>query len=141
METKKEMTAERFIKISILRDCLKQYSDDISYDGEVNESNIDELYESLLIENDLHWDAESEFRCSGVDTDIECEWSRHYESKSMAAEIDGKWIGWTYWYGGGKHGDPGSIDWMDEAYFLDVKEREEVVTIRHFSKVDQGGEE
>lgn len=87
-------------------------------------------------ENDLHWDAIQEFR-SGYDeeTKIECDHSRHYESKSVAKQLDdGTWVGWTYWYGGGKHGEPEAVDWMGYAYFLDVKEEEKVVTIRTFTK-------
>jgi len=45
-----------------------------------------------------------------------------------------KWVGWTYWYGGGKHGEPESVEWMEDAYFVGVKEETRVVLV--FSKVE-----
>ena len=70
-----------------------------------------------------------------VETDIPCEWSRHYESKSVAAKmLDGSWVGWTYWYGGGKHGEPEEIDWIEDAYNLSCTEEEKLVLVRTFTK-------
>lgn len=98
-------------------------------------SDVSDQYEQL-IDCDGHWDAESEVRSGEFDTEIECEWSRHFESKSVAAKcFDGSWVGWTYWYGGGKHSEPESIDWICGAYAIDCVEKEEVVTTRKFSKV------
>jgi len=58
---------------------------------------------------------------------------RHYESKAVAMKMpDGSWIGWTYWYGGGKHGEPEAIDWMNEAYDVDCHEEEKVVVVQTF---------
>jgi hypothetical protein len=102
----------------------------------ITDDNIDELYDDL-VENDDHWDAMSEIRCGEVETDLPCEYSRHYESKSVAAKMpDGSWVGWTYWYGGGKHGDPEAVDWMSDAYDLDCKEEEKLVMVRTFAKKD-----
>jgi hypothetical protein len=85
-------------------------------------------------------DYESEFRGGQVKTGLPCEWSRHYESVSVAARMsDGVWIGWTYWYGGGKHGEPEAIDWMSDAYELTCMEEEKVVTVRTFTKVETPG--
>ncbi len=71
----------------------------------------------------------------GEDTGLPCDWSRCYESKSVAGKMGDKWVGWTYWYGGGKHSEPTAIDWISDAYFLDVKEEEKVVKVRTFAKV------
>lgn len=88
-------------------------------------------------ENDLHQDPREEFRQSGEATEIPCDWSRHYESKSVARKLsDGTWVGWTYWYGGGKHGEPEAVDWMDSAYELNVTEEEKTVVVRTFKKVE-----
>jgi len=96
-------------------------------------ANVDELY-SALVEAQEHYDGASEVRSCGVDTGLPCEWSRHYESKAVAMKMpDGSWVGWTYWYGGGKHGEPEAIDWMDEAYEVDCTEEEKVVTVRTFT--------
>lgn len=81
-------------------------------------------------------DARSEIRCSGIETNIRPPSSRHYEAKSVAAQyIDGSWVGWTYWYGGGKHGEPEAIDWMDEAYDLNCEEKQVTVTQRTFTQL------
>ena len=101
---------------------------------DITSENIDEFYEEME-EQDEHWDAMNEIRELGIETKIPCENSRHYESKSVAAQaLDGTWVGWTYWYGGGKHGEPEDIEWMDEAYDLDVKEKQRVTTHRTFTK-------
>lgn len=102
----------------------------------ITADNIDELYGELE-DGDAHWDYLSELREGEVETGLPCNWSRHYESKSVAAQApDGKWIGWTYWYGGGKHGCPEEIDWIKDAYFLNCKEEEKLVVVREFSKVE-----
>lgn len=75
-----------------------------------------------------------EFRCSGEETNMTCEYSRHYESVQVARDLGHAAVSWTYWYGGGKHGEPESIDWLDDAYF--VKCEKVVKTVNVFSKVD-----
>jgi hypothetical protein len=98
--------------------------------------DIDSAYDAL-VESDDHWDARNDIRCGDIETDITSPSSRHYESKSVAAKMpDNTWVGWTCWYGGGKHAEPEAIDWMDEAYNLDCKEHEKVVTVREFSKTE-----
>ena len=100
----------------------------------ININNVDDTYENL-VEKDEHWDALYEMREGQVETCIPSESSRHYESKSVAMQApDGTWVGWTYWYGGGKHAEPDAIDWMDVAYDLDCKEEEKVVVVREFTK-------
>ena len=96
-------------------------------------TDIDGEFEEREDEYDLR-DALNEFREGEVETNIPCEHSRHYESSSVAAKLsDGLWVGWTYWYGGGKHGEPEAIDWLSEAYWLDVI-GEEVITKYIFAK-------
>lgn len=76
-----------------------------------------------------------EFSSGDFKTNIEPASSRHYESRSVACKMaDGSWVGWTYWYGGGKHGDPESIDWISAAYALDCVEEEKLVLVRKFTK-------
>ena len=127
------MTPEQKLKHLIL---LKQQSwgEDFLKDVAITSENVDELYES----HDENWelqDARSEVRGSGIPTGLEADYSRHYESKAVAAKyIDGSWVGWTYWYGGGKHGEPEGIDWMDDAYAVDCVEEEKMVVVRTFTK-------
>jgi len=79
-------------------------------------------------------DAKSDLRGGTDETGLDCESSRHYESKAVAAQmLDGSWVGWTYWYGGGKHAEPESIEWIDDAYDVTMTEVQKVV--REFAKV------
>lgn len=126
------MTPEQKLKKEIVLLALK--NNNINFVGNVNDTNVEELYQQL-VDSDLHWDYKNEIRQGQVDTDLSCEFSRHYESKSVAMQVeDGSWIGWTYWYGGGKFGEPEAIDFMADAYELDCKEEEKVVVVRTFEK-------
>jgi hypothetical protein len=102
----------------------------------VTAENIDQMYDEAEENDDGNLqDARSEIRCSGVETGLGCEWSRHYESKAVAAQApDGSWVGWTYWYGGGKHGEPDAIDWVQDAYDVACAEEQKMVTVRTFTK-------
>ena len=128
------MTPQQKIKHLILAKAAEWEDKNL---GEVSAGNVDELYDEL-VEADGHWDAKSEVRSGDVETGIPCDGSRHYESKSVAAKMpDGSWVGWTYWYGGGKHGEPEAIDWMESAYNIDCVEEERVVTVRTFTKREE----
>ena len=98
----------------------------------VDAENIDELYAR---EENLY-DVINEFREGEYETKIWTPISRNYETKSVAARmVDGSWVGWTYWYGGGKHGSPETIEWMSDAYDLTCVEEEKLVTVRTFTRV------
>lgn len=102
--------------------------------AEITADNVLEIYRELEGSGYIE-DAEGELRGGQVETKIPCEWSRHYESKSVASKMpDGTWVGWTYWFGGGKHGDPESIEWIEDAYDIDCVEEERLVTIQTFTK-------
>lgn len=122
-------TPEQLIKITALieaegidfRNCTTE--DDLE---ETFEEHCDALYEALC-----------EFRNGEVETKLPSQYSRHYECYEVAAQMfNGQWVGWTYWYGGGKHGEPEAIDWMSGAYFLDVTEKEVLQTVRTYTKVE-----
>ena len=99
----------------------------------ITEDNIDDLYDLYSID-----DIVQQIREGEIETDIpETQYSRHYAARSVASIMpDGSWVGWTYWYGGGKHGEPQSMDWMSDAYNLDVVEEEKMVVVRTFTKKD-----
>lgn len=125
------MTPEQKLKWAILAQTAKW---DKKPEPEYPCENVDELYKKL-VEEDAHWDGMNEVRCSGIDTKLPCENSRHYESESVAMQMpDGKWVGWTYWHGGGKHGEPELIDWMEHAYDVECMEEEKMVIIHHFTR-------
>jgi hypothetical protein len=78
-------------------------------------------------------DLKEEFRCSGEPSGIRPEWSRHYEGESRARQLrDGSWVGWTYWYGGGKHSEPHAVPWLEDAYMVNQSTETRVVNV--FSK-------
>jgi hypothetical protein len=102
----------------------------------VTAENIDELYDETNGDDYELQDAISDVRCSGEETGLSCDWSRHYESDAVAAKApDGSWVGWTYWYGGGKHGEPEAIDWIEDAYDVTCTEEEKLVVVRTFKQV------
>jgi len=97
-------------------------------------ADVDALYDAAE-ERDETQDAEAEVRASGHETGIATNGSsRYYEKDAVAAPLpDGSWVGWTYWHGGGKHSEPGAIEWMEDAY--DVTSREETRVVRVFERV------
>lgn len=131
------MTPEQKIKWAIL---LKGLAfSDVAPPENVNAENIDELFDTAQEDDntsDGMQEARNEVREGQIETGLEAEWSRHYESKSVAAQMpDGTWVGWTYWYGGGKHGEPEAIDWMEDAYDLECAEEEKTLVVRTFKKI------
>jgi len=98
----------------------------------ITEDDVDGLFD--FYQDDLQ-DALYGLREGSVETNIPYEYSRHYESKSVAVQTpDGSWVGWTYWYGGGKHGEPEAEPWMSKAYNLSCTEEQKLVTIQTFKK-------
>lgn len=96
---------------------------------------LEDNWETFTASSD-HYEYLNEFRESGEESGIVGkEFSRHYESEQRAVKLQGgEWVGWTYWHGGGKHGEPEAIDWISSAYFLDVTEEQKMVTVRTFKK-------
>jgi hypothetical protein len=125
------MTPENMIKKEILIQAIA--CENFKCAEEINKDNIEDLYLEFT-KSDLHWDYVSEFRSGFVETEMHSPYSRNYESKAVARQMsDGSWVGWTYWYGGGKHSEPEAINWMSDAYFLDCKEEEKTIIVQTFS--------
>lgn len=131
------MSPEYKIKYSILAQYWRVEQDE-EISPNLTQLRVEELWEEY--EEELY-DYVYEFREGEVQTNIEADYSRHYESYSVAAKCpDGSWVGWTYWYGGGKHGEPEAIDWMEYAYDLDCVEEEKLVVVQTFSKKEKDNE-
>lgn len=111
--------------------------------GEITEENVDSLYHELDGNSDFIQEIRNDLRTWGTETNISCEYSRHYDSNAVAYQLkDGNWIGWTFWYGGGKWGEPDAIPWMEHAYDLEIiSEKEVVAVVREFKKKDVKPEE
>jgi len=129
------MTPENKIKREIIVRYILENPEDSCGPLDTNEQ-VDAEYSRLNEDWGLQ-DTAEEFREGEVQTNLECDWSRHYESKAVARKLsDGTWVGWTYWYGGGKHGEPEAIGWMDDAYEINCVETEKLVVVREFTKVE-----
>jgi len=133
------MTPEQKLKHMILVHYAGLYERAPRAPENVTAENINALYSDVYDNDDgCIFDAINEVRSSGIETGLKCEWSRHYESEAVATQyFDKSWIGWTYWYGGGKHGEPEAIDWMDEAYDVTCAEEEKMVVVRTFTRPEE----
>jgi hypothetical protein len=127
------MTPEQKVKSLIL---LKAFAWLDQPAPALSADSIDDLYEKTeQDEPDYIQDARSEVRSGQAETGLPCDYSRNYEAKAVAAQApDGTWVGWTYWYGGGKHSEPEAIDWMADAYDVACVEDEKTLLVRTFSK-------
>ena len=141
------MAAEQILKAAI----LDRVAEWIKDDGDTNlvlegpfdtQEKIDAAFEAIEdhgLDDDAS-EAESELRGSYThETGFQGNYPRHYEYKSVARQFGDKWVGWTYWYGGGKHGEPKSVEWMEDAYFVEAKEETKVVLT--FTKEENEGEQ
>lgn len=135
------MNIEQKIKRHILINALTEEQMDNADDLDLSTaSGVDaawelaEEYEGSFSEIEII-DEEADFRCGGQDTNLPCkEYSRHYECEQVAKKLnDGTYVSWTYWSGGGKHGEPESVDWMEDAFEVDCEEKQEMVTTYNFS--------
>jgi hypothetical protein len=130
------MTPQHKIKWAIL-EVVYKWEEKI-LPNNLTEELIDQLYAEDEYADDIH-DTEYDFQGGQWTTDIpEDNYSRHYECQSVAAQMpDGSYVGWLYWTGGGKHGEPEGIDWIPDAYNVDCVEEEKMVVVRKFSKGDE----
>lgn len=127
------MTPQQKIKHLILLK-LEQLDADFFCSKDINADNIDEIYNIVDDEHYLQ-DPIEEIRCGEVETTLDCPYSRYYESKSVAAQyVDGSWVGWVYWYGGGKHSEPQAVEWQDDAYAVNCVSEEKLVIVNTFTR-------
>lgn len=130
------MTPAQYLKLEILKTAHTWKDNSAKFTAPDTGEAVDQLYEQYKIDPnycDYLQDARNEAReYYSEETEIEAPYNRNYETKSVARKINGKWIGWTFWYGGGKHSDPYSIDWISDAYFLECEEKEVKIIQRTF---------
>lgn len=107
--------------------------------GAITSDNIDEVYDALE-DQDAMWDAKNEVRghCDSVETSLpSVSSSRHYEIDVMAMKIQGQWVAWDYYYGGGKHGEPEVFDWISSARLVNCNEEQVMVAKRTFEVIQE----
>lgn len=129
------MTPQQKLKREIILKCRSWKGDPLNEFVEITEANVDDLYNSARSDFPGYFqDAQEEIRSGGFEeTGFPTESTRHYESTAVARKCcDGSWVGWTYWHGGGKHGNPEEIDWIPDAY--DVVCTVEMKPVNVFSK-------
>jgi len=125
------MKAETKLKYAIL-DLAAIWNDEI-----LSKTLTEEEVEELWDETYYITDAINEIRGCGTPTGLDAPHSRHYESQAVGIECPtGEWVGYTYWYGGGKHGNPEEIDWIEHAYDITCVEEQKMMTVQTFSKKD-----
>lgn len=121
-----EMTAQELIYKSMIHECYKRednfnftdYPEDITY-----EDLFDELLDTVF--GDTLYEIRYDFRYGDQEVlDLEPKTSsRHYEIEVRASKIDGVWVAWDFYYGGGKHSEPEAFDWISNARIVDCEER------------------
>lgn len=140
------MKASNYIYKQIIQNVSDNNEDFNLKEGvELSLENSEDIYSSpdeyvdCQYAEDYIYEEMYDFRSSGVEINVSPEkHSRHYEVDYVATEIDGVWIGWHYWHGGGKHGEPESIDWIESSDILDlVSEKQVVTTIREFKRKEE----
>ena len=120
-----KLTPQQALMLLILQDC------GIVVRGNASGEDIEELFEDGDYNEELY-----HLRSAGEGTNLPAPASRHYETEQLAIETPYGWVSWTYWYGGGKHGNPEEIDWFEDAFFVDVEEKEVTRIERTFFKKD-----
>lgn len=105
-----------------------------------------DLLEAIFEENE-HDDAINEVRYGAVDVSgipewSHYSWSRHYEVDVKAFILpDGRALAFCEMSGGGKHGDPDSYPWVEEAKFIKVAGvQEQVIKNYSFEELPEAAE-
>lgn len=128
-------------KYDSLRDALNSHvtlEDLASMSGE----DLDQLYDETS-----HDDAVNEVRYSAVDAHgvpswCHYSWERNYEVDVKAFILpDGRALAFCEMSGGGKHGEPDSYPWVEEAKFIKVSGVEErVIKTYKFEEIPEASE-
>ncbi|HAV4862184.1 TPA: hypothetical protein NES53_000481 [Acinetobacter baumannii] len=104
--------------------------------SKLNEDNIDLIFDELEYDDAMQ-DGREEVRCTGCVTDLKPKnWSRHFEIDAVAKNINGTWVAWDYYYGGGKYSEPESIEWIGDARIVNCEEVQVMKTEYYFSEVE-----
>ncbi len=140
-----KFTPQDYIYKSIIEDVLG-CGDDITLNCELTLENASEIYNNpeeyftgTDYPRDYIYEATYEYRHMGEECNLySSKSSRHYDDTFVVKQIEDVWVGWIYWSGGGKHGEPHAIDWISDAEFVKVQS-EEVVTVvkRTFMRGDK----
>lgn len=119
-----KMTAQELLYKSMIKESFMRETnifDRVCEYGYI--SSYEDLWSELKEQYDFCYEIEFEFR-EGIETNLSPKTSsRHYEIDVVASKIDGVWVAWDFYYGGGKHGEPEAFDWISNARIVDCEER------------------
>ena len=127
------LTPTQLIKKAILAKSCQFFEDFKPINSLATGEEIDAAFQDAN-DKDVTQDATEEIRSSGISTGLPAPYSRNYETEINAHLIDDQWVGFVYYFAGGKHSEPGAIPWMEDAFLLDCKEELITVTKRTFTK-------
>ena len=120
------LTAQELIYKQMISDAIDS---DTSIKEYISQCDEPEQYEDLWrnlksnINSDICDCIEYEMR-EGLETNLTSKTSsRHYEIDVHAMQVDGIWVAWDYYYGGGKHGEPEAFDWISNARIVACEEK------------------
>ena len=120
------LTAQELIYKQMISDAIDS---DTSIKEYISQCDEPEQYEDLWghlksnINSDICDCIEYEMR-EGLETNLTSKTSsRHYEIDVHAMQVDGIWVAWDYYYGGGKHGEPEAFDWISNARIVECEEK------------------
>lgn len=149
------MNAQQLIKYQIIKRGLEIYDEfagvfaanfpDTFDESDSNEvvlskltvENIDSIFDELEYDDAMQ-DGREEVRCSGIPADLKPKnWSRHFEIDAVAKNINGTWVAWDYYYGGGKHAEPETCEWIGDARIVNCEEVQVMKTEYYFSEVEK----
>lgn len=123
-----DLTAQEMIYKNMIQ-CVIEIHDDIArfvYDYGSHDSYCDlwyELKDKFNSKTDVLYNVEYETR-EGMETNLRPKTSsRYYEIDVHAIEVDGIWVAWDFYYGGGKHGEPEAFDWISNARIVECEEK------------------
>jgi len=117
---------------------LKKYIVECWYCDCIMDTDDDIEREYALMHEQIGCDVQQDIMGGKWETNIPPAFSRHCETESVAVKDNyGNYIGFTRYYGGGKHFD--EYSWYDtsieNAYYLTCKEKEVLTIERTWTKV------
>ena len=117
------LTAQELIYKSMVFE-LYRSEDNFSFTDYPSEISYEDLWYKLKAEYDCCYELEYETRYGTEEPNLEPKtYSRHYEVEVRAIKVDGVWVAWDYYYGGGKHGEPEAFDWISNARIVRCEEK------------------
>jgi hypothetical protein len=131
-----QLTPTQLLKRTILTELfeLNSFGEDFKIKTAPQTPEEIEIAWNCMREEGYGQDTCEEWRSGGIETNLPAPYSRYCETDILAKKIDGVWTAWVYEYGGGKHFEVSPFDWIEDAFFVDCKEEEKVMTVRTFSK-------